>query len=192
VLVHELQDEVRTDEKTGLLNAIAWNRLAAQELSRARRAGTALGVLMLDLDHFAQVNAVHGHLASDDVLRAVATALRADVRDYDHVARFGGDEFVIALPGVSGADLHALGERLRHRIARLAVELPNSRIRATATGLTASIGAARYPDVAADTMDALLLAADTACYAAKRGGRDRVELAPAVARRTSPEVGGTV
>jgi diguanylate cyclase (GGDEF)-like protein len=177
VLVHELQDAIRTDEKTGLLNAVAWNRLAAHELSRAERAGSSLGVLMLDLDHFAQVNAVHGHPASDDVLRAVAAALRAEVRAYDHVGRFGGDEFVVALPGVSVEDLCAVGERLRHRISRLAVDLPNSRIRATATGLTASIGAARYPDAAATTMEALLLAADTACYAAKRAGRDRVELA---------------
>ncbi len=187
VLVHELQDAIRADEKTGLLNAIAWNQLAATELSRAEREGSALGVLMLDLDHFAQVNAVHGHLASDDVLRAVANALRAEVRDRDHVARFGGDEFVVALPGVSCTGLRAVGERLRHRISNLAVDLPNSRIRATATGLTASIGAARYPDTAADTVDALLLAADTACYAAKRGGRDRVEIAGRV-----PEVGGTV
>jgi diguanylate cyclase (GGDEF)-like protein len=186
VLVHELQDAIRTDEKTGLLNAIAWNQLAARELSRAEREGSSLGVLMLDLDHFAQVNAVHGHPASDDVLRAVATALRAEVRDYDLVARFGGDEFVVALPAVNTEDLRAVGERLRHRISRLAVDLPNSRIRATATGLTASIGVAHYPDAAADTVDALLLAADTACYAAKRAGRNRVELA----RVPTPSPGG--
>lgn len=181
VLVHELQDAIRFDEKTGLLNSIAWNQVAAQELSRAEREGAALGVLMLDLDNFAKVNDTHGHPASDDVLRAVADALRSELRDYDHVGRFGGDEFVVALPAVSEDDLRSVAERLRHRISRLAVDLPNSRIRATATGLTASIGAARYPDAACATVDALLLAADTACYAAKRNGRDRVEVASVLA-----------
>lgn len=179
MLVHELQDAIRTDEKTGLLNAIAWHHIAEQDLARADRE---MGVLMIDLDHFARVNDVHGHLASDDVLRAVAKALRAEVRDQDHVGRFGGDEFVVALPGVTTAELRAIAERLRHRVRQLAVDLPNSRVRTTATGLTASIGAAVSSTAGAATLDALLLAADTACYAAKRAGRDRVELAPATTR----------
>lgn len=187
VLLAQFQHAASTDDKTGLLNSITWTTLAAQELARAQRTNSTLGVLMIDLDNFKQVNDTHGHPAGDHVLRAVARALRAEVRLYDHVGRYGGEEFVIALPGVSGADLHTVGERLRHRIRELVVTVPHGRKPAAVSGLTASIGGAHYPITTSEaddhspaqtSVDELLRAADGACYDAKRAGRDRLSLVP--------------
>jgi diguanylate cyclase (GGDEF)-like protein len=178
VLIDELQHAARTDDKTGLLTSVAWTQLAGQELARAERSNSTLGILMLDLDHFKEVNDIHGHVAGDEVLCAVAKAIRAEVREYDHVGRFGGDEFVVAMPDISGADLFLSAERLRHRIGQLASTLPSGQARVSAVGLTTSIGGALFPATAA-TLDDLLLAADTASYKAKDKGRDRVVLTPA-------------
>src|SRR6185312_8514453 len=87
------------DGKTGLLNAAAWHAQAERALRRASRHDGAKGVLVLDLDHFKSVNDTYGHLAGDQVLAAVAAALRTEVRDRDLVGRFGGEEFVILLIG---------------------------------------------------------------------------------------------
>lgn len=168
VLLVDLRDVARTDQKTGLLNAPAWLQVAEQELARARRTRGSLGVLMIDLDNFKEVNALHGHPASDQVLRAVARALTDEVREYDHVGRYGGDEFVIALPGVGERELLTVAERLRLRVQR--VPMPNGR----GTALTTSIGAAVAESA---TVDELLRAADDACFRAKDAGRDRVCLA---------------
>ena len=165
VLLVDLRDVARTDQKTGLLNASAWLQAAEQELARARRTGGSLGVLMIDLDNFKEVNEHHGHPASDQVLRDVARALTDEVREYDHVGRYGGDEFVIALPGVGEHDLVTVAERLRLRVQR--VPMPNG----GGTTLTTSIGAAVAE---AASVDELLRAADSACFRAKNAGRDRV------------------
>ena len=101
VLVRQLEEVASRDGKTGLLNAAAWQARADRAGRAARRAGVGAGVLILDLDHFKAVNDEHGHLAGDEVLAAVATALRAGVRSQDLVGRFGGEEFVVlvrALP----------------------------------------------------------------------------------------------
>lgn len=175
VLLDEFQDAARSDHKTGLLNSIAWTQLAGNELARAERNGSTLGILMIDVDHFAQVNSTKGHLGGDLVLRAVSKALRAEVRDYDHVGRYGGDEFVIALPGITETALQAVADRLRHRIHHLIVELPPDR--STITGITVSIGGALYPDTGR-SLDELIRCADVACYRAKDNGRDQVWFSP--------------
>ncbi len=167
VLLVDLRDVARTDQKTGLLNAAAWLERAEQELARARRAGGTLGVLMIDLDNFKEINELHGHPASDQVLLEVARALTDEVREYDHVGRYGGDEFVIALPGVGEQELMAVAERLRLRIQR--VPMPNG----GGTTLTTSIGAAVAGSA---SVDELLRAADSACFRAKNAGRDCVRL----------------
>lgn len=172
VLLVDLRDVARTDQKTGLLNASAWLQVAEQELARARRTGGSLGVLMIDLDNFKEVNELHGHPASDQVLREVARALTDEVREYDHVGRYGGDEFVIALPGVGEHDLMTVAERLRLRVQR--VPMPNG----GGTTLTTSIGAAVAESATVSaTVDELLRAADSACFRAKNAGRDRVCMA---------------
>ena len=99
VLVGQLEEAAAIDGKTGLLNAHTWGARAEHQLRRARGAGVPHAVLVLDLDHFKAVNDLYGHLAGDQVLAAVAKALRSEVRDRDLVGRFGGEEFVILLVG---------------------------------------------------------------------------------------------
>ncbi|HEY2220873.1 GGDEF domain-containing protein [Actinomycetospora sp.] len=177
VLVDQFRHAARTDAKTGLANGAAWAEIAAKELERARRVGTGLAVLMVDLDNFKAVNDAHGHLAGDEVLRAVAATLSAEVRAYDAVGRFGGEEFVVLLSGVDSTSATGTAERLRKSIGAIDVTVPGpggaSRIR----GLTASIGCVASPG-AAGTVDELVGAADSALYEAKRAGRDRVCTAP--------------
>ena len=126
VLVRQLKEAASMDAKTGLLNAHTWNARAEDRLRRATRQGSPHAVLVLDLDHFKAVNDQHGHLAGDQVLAAVAGALRAEVRDRDLVGRFGGEEFVILLAGPKGgseAELAAVADRIRERVARLRVDV---------------------------------------------------------------------
>ncbi|WP_211767632.1 GGDEF domain-containing protein [Kutzneria sp. CA-103260] len=165
VLVTQFKELATKDQKTGLLNAATWREVAARELTTADTAG----VLMVDLDHFKRVNDTHGHLAGDEVLKAVAATVRRSVRDYDSVGRFGGEEFVVLLPGLTSADVLAIAERIRRAVADLRVPLSGTVL----STLSASIGVATYPSSAAG-IDELVHAADTALYRAKRGGRNRV------------------
>ncbi|WP_052026081.1 GGDEF domain-containing protein [Amycolatopsis vancoresmycina] len=125
---------------------------------------------MLDLDHFKRVNDTHGHLAGDDVLRAVARAVRGEVRIYDAVGRFGGEEFVVLLPGIGQGHSAAVAERIRDAVASLAVETAGGR---RIDGLSVSIGVAVHP-AAGSGVDEVLGAADKAVYEAKHTGRNRV------------------
>jgi diguanylate cyclase (GGDEF)-like protein len=135
-------------------------------------------VLVLDLDHFKAVNDTHGHLAGDQVLAAVAGAVRAEVRERDLVGRFGGEEFVVLLAGPAAgaaAELEAVAERIRSRVADLRVEIPTPDGPLTVSGLTVSIGGAVAPAEGAD-LRTLLQIGDTALYAAKRDGRNAVRI----------------
>lgn len=177
-LVGQFARAARTDGKTGLPTAAHWRDHATREVARARRRGGAypgLGVLMVDLDQFKAVNDHFGHLVGDAALREVADALRAEVRGYDAVGRFGGEEFVVLLAEVSPAEVGQAAERIRRRIGACEIRVPDGPVR----HLTASIGAATLPADAVD-LDDLLVAADTALLAAKRSGRDRVEFAARV------------
>lgn len=177
LLLPHFQQAARTDSKTGLLTAGFWREEADRELERARRLLDPLGVLMLDLDHFKSFNDRMGHLVGDQVLRAVADELRSQTRPYDLVGRFGGEEFVILLPGVGTAQVEHIADRIRERISqlRVLVDGPHNRP-VTVDGISVSIGAAVRPDDG-DDIDQLLLAADGALMAAKAAGRDRVQLA---------------
>jgi diguanylate cyclase (GGDEF)-like protein len=177
LLLPHFQQAARTDSKTGLLTAGFWREEADRELERARRLLDPLGVLMLDLDHFKSFNDRMGHLVGDQVLRAVADELRSQTRPYDLVGRFGGEEFVILLPGVGTGQVEHIADRIRERISRLRVLVDGPHNRpATVDGISVSIGAAVRPDDG-DDIDQLLLAADGALMAAKAAGRDRVRLA---------------
>ncbi len=121
-LLHEqLRSEARTDAKTGLLNAAAWNREAERQIGQATRTEKPLAVLLLDIDHFKQVNDTYGHLVGDQMLRVIATAIQEEVRTYDVAGRFGGEEFVLFLTDADSARAHIVAERLRDRIAALIV-----------------------------------------------------------------------
>ena len=177
LLLPQFRVAARTDSKTGLVDATFWHDVAERELARARRLVSTVGVLILDLDHFKQINDTYGHLAGDRVLRAVADALKHSVRSYDLVGRFGGEEFAVLLPGVSTDEVRATAERIRFAIATLHIVAVDRLGRdQVVAGLTASIGAAVFPDTATE-LSPLLLAADEALYQAKSNGRDRVEAA---------------
>jgi diguanylate cyclase (GGDEF)-like protein len=141
-----------------------------------------MAVLLIDIDHFKQVNDRHGHLVGDEALRAVATILRSAIRAKDVIGRFGGEEFVIALPDTDVADATVTADRLRNAVAAsplaamCAGVLDEPDLDPDTLHLTVSIGVAVFP---ADglTVDDLLQRADRAMYAAKAAGRDRVRLA---------------
>ncbi|MFK4084714.1 diguanylate cyclase [Kribbella sp. NPDC020789] len=177
LLVGQFQFAARTDANTGLANTMFWHEMAAKELERAQNNNTPLGVLYLDLDHFKYVNDTHGHLAGDQVLKAIASELKHEVRTDDLVGRLGGEEFAILLPNTSANDTLHTAERIRHRIANLAIPVTTPTGSAVVDGLTCSIGAATFPN-AGQSLDILLMAADTATYAAKESGRNRVVTAP--------------
>ena len=178
VLVGRLEEAAATDGKTGLLNAHTWGARAQHQLRRAGGAGVPHAVLVLDLDHFKTVNDLYGHLAGDQVLAAVAAALRSEVRERDLVGRFGGEEFVILLVGRregGETDLGAIAERIRERVAGLVVDVttPDGAVRIRR--LSVSVGGALHPGGRAD-LDGLMRIADTALYSAKRAGRNRVRM----------------
>ncbi|WP_460401605.1 MFS transporter [Actinophytocola sediminis] len=173
VLVKQLEHAATTDEKTGLLNAGTWHSLANSEFDRARQHGTQLGVLMVDIDYFKRVNDRYGHLVGDRALRAVADAMCEAVRGMDLVGRFGGEEFVILLVGTDHATSVEIGERVCERVCAVRVEDPISGGSYPDLRLSVSVGVATNPDAGAD-LNEVLLAADTAVFAAKDAGRDRV------------------
>lgn len=184
-LLHaQLQAAARTDPKTGLLNAAAWQREADTEIVRARRTGETLALLIVDIDHFKRVNDTYGHLVGDQVLIGVAATIRSQLRDYDVVGRFGGEEFVVLLPRADVTEARRVAERLRSRIGRMAVPADENMVT-----VTISAGVA-IMSMHGDDLIELLAAADLALYRAKELGRDRICL-PATpvppARRPGPE-----
>jgi diguanylate cyclase (GGDEF)-like protein len=156
-----------TDALTGLSNRRHLFRQLEQEVARAARFRTEVSLVMMDLDHFKELNDAAGHVAGDAVLRGVAEVLRGQVRRVDVVARYGGEEFCLVLPLVSKADALEVAEKLRRGIA----EHPFSNTEAGA--ITASAGVAHLP-TDATTLEGLLEAADAALYASKRRGRNRI------------------
>jgi diguanylate cyclase (GGDEF)-like protein len=179
-----LVDSSRMDSKTGLLNAGTWQREAALEITRAFRSRTPLAVAIADLDHFKAVNDTHGHLAGDQVLRAVADLVKAQMRAYDVAGRFGGEEFVVLLPHTRASQARQIAERIREQISQLAIPLDGPASVAPLR-ITISVGVA-VADQTDRSLDELLAAADHALYQAKGSGRNRVVLCEdAVATHTS-------
>jgi diguanylate cyclase (GGDEF)-like protein len=140
------------------------------ELKFARRHETAVSLLMIDLDHFKQINDQHGHLAGDAVLANFAQVLLKAVRNEDVVARFGGEEIAIILRAIALEPATHLGERLRKLLEQTRTPFNDQELRATV-----SIGVAGFPELAAESPEALVEAADKALYRAKKAGRNRVE-----------------
>jgi len=174
LLKQQLQVAAVTDEKSGLLNTAGWHEYAGREHVRARRRGAGgFAVLMIDLDHFKRINDTYGHLTGDDVLAAVAVAITGSVRHDDTVGRFGGEEFVVLLPGIGRADVLGIAERVRLAVGELSVVISTGAGTIRVSGLSVSIGVARYPD-SGSTLDDILRSADAALYRAKDAGRNRV------------------
>ncbi len=164
-----------TDVLTGWHNRRYLTVRLSEELARARRDGTRLVCLMLDIDYFKRVNDNWGHAAGDDVLREIAQRVEGQVRASDVAARYGGEEFVVLLPNTDVAAAQLLAERIRKAVSESPIKLPNDE----EVTITASIGIADVlPAPEADDLktvgDSLIARADVALYAAKSAGRDRV------------------
>jgi diguanylate cyclase (GGDEF)-like protein len=167
-----LRDLATHDRLTGLWNRAAVVDLLNNELERAHRQSAPVAIAMADLDSFKQINDTHGHPTGDEVLRSVSSALRDSVRRYDSVGRYGGEEFLILLPGCDRSNALGHAERIRAAIARIAVDTPTGIVRPTM-----SLGVAVFDNHSAPDASALIKAADIALYRAKHGGRNRVEVA---------------
>ncbi len=191
-LMHaQLLAEARTDAKTSLLNAAAWQREAATELTRAGRFRPPPAIAIIDIDHFKAVNDAYGHLAGDRVLRVIAGRLKAQLRDGDVIGRFGGEEFAVLLPRTGTAEARRVAERLRARIDDEPIAVGDGRSDGVLVHVTISVGLAE-PGHACDDLDELLATADAALYDAKHAGRNRVcVLAPATAVSREPVRGET-
>lgn len=182
-LLHEqLRNMSRTDTKTKVLNAGAWEQDAAMELSRAKRANEPTSVLICDIDHFKRVNDRYGHLNGDMALKAVAQRLQALLRQGDILGRFGGEEFVILLSGIGLVNAKSIAERLRRNVGNDPVQLDNASIH-----LTVSLGVSTSEE-SHDPLPEMLAAADEALYVAKRRGRDRVIIARKLRSAENAEV----
>ena len=170
-LVDRLERLSRHDALTGLLNRRAIDEILSQEEQRARRLSGPLSVLMIDIDHFKRINDSQGHGVGDRALQHLAAVMRTQLREIDHLSRWGGEEFLAVLPATSAAEALVMAERLADRVRSL--PLVNDDIR---LGLTVSIGVAEWlgPD---DTVLQLLGRADAVLYQAKRNGRDQVRAA---------------
>jgi diguanylate cyclase (GGDEF)-like protein len=176
--LHEtVQRQAVTDELTGLFNHRRFQEVMTGEVERARRYNHQLGLIMLDIDNFKQVNDRYGHLQGDMVLREVAHVLRQSSREIDEPARYGGEEMAVALPQTDLEGAYQFAERVRRRIEALELPLPGG---AGVLRVTASFGAASLAAADRGDKDALVAAADDALYRAKRGGKNRTERASAL------------
>jgi two-component system cell cycle response regulator len=170
-LVDEQRRAAITDGLTGLYNRRFFEATLALEAEHAARSGRDLGLLVLDIDHFKRINDTYGHQAGDRVLRELAGRLAAAIRGGDVVARYGGEEFVALLRDTSPEALPETAERLRHAIGDVPVVLADD----VWLAVTASVGGAAWP-LHARSADELVRLADQALYAAKRLGRDRIQI----------------
>jgi diguanylate cyclase (GGDEF)-like protein len=173
-LVHRLKELSIRDGLTDLFNHRHTLERVTEEYSRVARYHEALSVLMIDLDHFKEVNDRHGHQAGDKVLRETAGVFKEGLRAVDLLGRYGGEEFLALLPHTGVAEAAGTAERLRRRLERHVFPVSEAGLK-----ITASIGVASYPAAGIDSADALVRAADDALYQAKQAGRNRVARAAA-------------
>lgn len=164
-----------TDELTGLYNRRALMDRLVQEMLRSERHGSGLTIMLLDLDHFKQVNDTHGHLLGDEVLATFGRVIAEIARGSDAPARYGGEEFCVLLPETNLEGTLVLADRLRLEIARQ----PFPGVNGTTFHVTCSIGIAQFLPGQTDTVSSLLERADVALYAAKEGGRNCIRVSDA-------------
>ena len=165
----EAQKLSTLDPLTGSYNRRTFHEIAERELARARRAGTPLSIIMVDIDHFRAVNEKFGHKEGDDVLRWFAERVRAALRQEDMLVRFGGEEFVVLLPEVPGPGAVVVAGRIRRMVSADPVM-----VNGTPVEITASLGVAARLDEGPESMDTLIARADAALSMAKDRGRNRV------------------
>jgi two-component system, cell cycle response regulator len=170
-MLHRVEALAITDPLTGLFNRRRFTDVLKREFALTKRYGNPLSCLMIDLDHFKQINDTHGHEAGDQVLKEVAHILAANCREVDLPTRYGGEEFVVLLPHTAKPNAGVLADRLAKAIKAAVIRVGPTELR-----LTASFGAAATTDVTSNVAEDLVRAADAAMFRAKREGRDRVAL----------------
>ena len=178
-LYAELELRAMTDTLTGMLNHRWWDELATREAALSSRAGTQMGILLIDLDHFKRVNDQCGHMAGDVLLRNVGRAIQGTLRTGDAAVRYGGEEFLLMLHNSDEQGAMRVAEAVREVLAKLPA--PGNGV----PRVTASIGVALFPRHGA-VLDEVVNVADAAMYRAKAEGRDRIVLAPSPEIERSP------
>ena len=173
-VINKLGELSLKDPLTGLANRRYFQNVLMREIEMVARSGEPALLLMLDIDHFKNVNDTHGHPVGDVVLQSVAKALASCVRPMDTVARFGGEEFVIILPSCQGLYGQQVAERIRETVGALALPVPTGEH----LKVTISIGGAYAPRWVRSTPELWLDRADIELYRAKTGGRNRVCIEP--------------
>lgn len=164
----ELRDRANKDILTMLPNRPAIHTILQQELSRCHRDHRTVGVILLDLDHFKNINDTYGHFAGDAVLKETASRLRGNMRPYDRIGRYGGEEFLVVLPNCDLEQAAQQAERMREKLHHRAMYVDGAELHVTASfGVTISDGSERSPD-------SFIRVADEALYQAKNSGRNRI------------------
>ena len=165
--------QAKHDSLTGLQNRNATLEYLERQMARAIREQSSIGIILADVDYFKKINDTHGHLAGDAVLRRIGTILNTDLRPYDAVGRYGGEEFLIIVPNCDATMANEVAERIRLRIQE---DKFSPTIPAQSLPVTCSFGIAIASD-ALWTVDSLLHSADCALYEAKNSGRNKAVLA---------------
>jgi len=169
-----LRVQATQDSLTGLWNRPTIHEILARELSRSVREEIPLGIIMGDLDHFKDVNDTHGHQAGDHVLREVAQRMGNSIRVYDAAGRYGGEEFLLILPGCDEESTLQTAERIRTQLTQFPIETGEGE----SLTITASFGGTALPRGVETSPETLIKLADTALYRAKQAGRNRSEFKP--------------
>lgn len=160
-----LEKQATTDALTGIYNRIKFNKALSIEIAKAERYNSPLSLMIFDIDHFKKVNDTYGHSAGDNVLKHLARLIGANIRETDMFARWGGEEFVIQIPGISLVEAVKFADKLRHKIEEFDFEKPQK--------VTASFGVSVFQK--GDSNTTLINKADEALYQAKASGRNQVQ-----------------
>jgi len=170
-LERRIMELANTDALTGLLNRRAFMERMEQEISRAQREKNPLSLILTDIDHFKSVNDRHGHQVGDLVLQRFTERLSESSRPYDFVGRYGGEEFVVCLPGADISQTRSVAERMRRRVEEMKITLPHS---SQSIRITGSFGVASLRAGSKESVDLITGRADDVMYRAKSEGRNRV------------------
>jgi two-component system, cell cycle response regulator len=178
-----LRKQASYDFLTGLRNREAILNELYRECQRAERTGDPLSAVMIDVDHFKSINDQYGHQAGDKVLAEVAKRMASEVRTYEAIGRYGGEEFLIVLTDCDSSGAGKMAERVR-----TAVAAQDCNVHGTKIPITVSLGVATSPEIVRPIVERMIEMADAAMYRAKQSGRNRVELASDVAMAASQTV----
>ncbi|MBD1401279.1 GGDEF domain-containing protein [Pelovirga terrestris] len=173
--LHDAQEELQrmalTDPLTRIGNRATFDLSMTQAMARSRRTQSPYSLLLIDLDHFKQVNDIHGHQAGDHILQQVAAAIKKSSRDADICCRYGGEEFAVILPDTAAREAEILARRIHRTIAGMSRQLPQEH-----QPVTVSIGIGSSSDMNRGKVELMIEQADQALYRAKRNGRNRTEI----------------